>query len=535
MIMNMYKRWQLLTNIQIEKIGPGWIGISTLEDGKKVLIKGSVLPHSTIEGRIIKIRKDYVELEHIRTTDIDPSWSNVEPQCSHYHHPLQEIDESQVHRYGFAGCKWQIIPYDKQLELKADIVKESFRGHDYLLSEIWLESIIPSPAVSHYRNKVEFSFGKYITKKSNDHKAKGTEEVQQENKKENSHTDFSHYHTRQLGYHKQSHYDKIIDVDYCCLISEQANTIYSYIKKLCKESWLPVYDQRKHDGVLRNLMIREGSNTGQCMVNLILAQDNIPLEGKQTEWNTFLTTLKSDEFLQSHCTTFLITNNSTLSDAIRWKEATLETLWGDGYIHEELSFHNDHEEDTKLSFQISPTSFFQTNSSGAQALFQQAMSYAQLPDGKQTILDLYCGTGTIGLSFLKQGIGEKLLGIEIVEDAIADAHINASRNDLSEQSYFVAGKVEDLIDKDTTIKESLTDLGLVILDPPRVWLHPSVPLVLNKLKEQYNFQLIYISCNPVTLARDLDVLVQGGWKLETLQPVDMFPHTHHMEMISVLS
>lgn len=101
-----------------------------------MLIKGSVLPHSTIEGRIIKIRKDYVELEHIRTTDIDPSWSNVEPQCSHYHHPLQEIDESQVHRYGFAGCKWQIIPYDKQLELKADIVKESFRGHDYLLSEI---------------------------------------------------------------------------------------------------------------------------------------------------------------------------------------------------------------------------------------------------------------------------------------------------------------------------------------------------------------------------------------------------------------
>lgn len=90
--------------------------------------------------------------------------------------------------------------------------------------------------MSHYRNKVEFSFGKYITKKSNDHKAKGTEEVQQENKKENSHTDFSHYHTRQLGYHKQSHYDKIIDVDYCCLISEQANTIYSYIKKLCKES-----------------------------------------------------------------------------------------------------------------------------------------------------------------------------------------------------------------------------------------------------------------------------------------------------------
>lgn len=215
-------------------------------------------------------------------------------------------------------------------------------------------------------------------------------------------------------------------------------------------------------------MIREGSNTGQCMVNLILAQDNIPLEGKQTEWNTFLITLKSDEFLQSHCTTFLITNNSTLSDAIRWKEATLETLWGDGYIHEELSFHNDHEEDTKLSFQISPTSFFQTNTSGAQALFQQAMSYAQLPDGKQTILDLYCGTGTIGLSFLKQGIGEKLLGIEIVEDAIADAHINASRNDLSEQSYFVAGKVEDLIDKDTTIKESLADLGLVILDPPRV-------------------------------------------------------------------
>ena len=534
--MSTYKRWQFLTNIQIEKIWPGGIGISTLDDGKKLLIKGAVLPHSTIEGRITKIRKDYIELDHVSTVAIQEGRASESPQCSHYHHPLEPMDESQVHKYSFAWCKWQIVPYDKQLLLKQDIVQESFRGYDYLLEQAPLQEILPSPLIHNYRNKLEFSFWKYITKKSNDQKALGEQSLQ-ESQTLTGLDQFSHYHTWQLGYHKQWHYDKIVDVDYCCLASEQINTLYLHLKNLCQKSGLTVYDQKRHDGVLRNIVFREWHATGEVMINLVVAKNNIEQESQEKKWKNFIKILESDTTLRKDCTTFLITDNSTLSDAIRRKEATLEVLRGEGVITENLEFQSENttSEATTLQFQISPTSFFQTNTTGAQTLFTQAISYAQLPAWKTTILDLYCGTGTIWLSFLKQGKGTNLLGIEIVEEAIEDAKINAKLNNLWEQSYFVAGKVEDLIKSDKHIQESLADLGLIILDPPRAGLHPSVPSFLTELKQNHSFQLIYISCNPATLARDLDLLVQGWWKLETLQPVDMFPHTHHVEMISVLS
>lgn len=158
----------------------------------------------------------------------------------------------------------------------------------------------------------------------------------------------------------------------------------------------------------------------------------------------------------------------------------------------------------------------------------------QLPTDKKVIMDLYCGAGTIGLSLLSQGLGDEVIGIEIVEDAIRDAHYNAQLNGLSDRSYFVAGKTEDLISRDAVIKEKMEQVWLILVDPPREGLHKDVCVFLNELRQRYNFQLIYISCNPVTLARDLDLLKQGGRTIETLQPVDLFPQTHHVEMISVL-
>lgn len=528
----MLKRWQILKDIEIEKIWPGWVGISTWEDGKKIIVKWSILPHSRITGKITRNRRDYIELGHIQTTWINPDRASVAPRCSHYHDPLTPIPENQVHKYGVAGCQWQIVPYERQLELKMDMVRDSFRGQDYLLEQVSINPILWAPQIDNYRNKIEFSFWKYITKASNDQKMKAKIEWKllpsiDETK------EFSNYHERQLGYHKKWYRDKIIDVDYCVLISEKANTLFEYLKTKLKQSGLPVYDQKRHDGILRNIFIREGFHTWEILVNLVYAKKNLTKEYQEAHRDQLLQDLQADDRLREDITTFIITDNSTLSDAQRRSQSHLETLRGPGKITEVL--HYDNPKEANLNFQISPTSFFQTNTLWAETLFETAMWYAEPVEGKSTILDLYCGTGSIGLSFLKSGIGEKLIGIEIVEDAIEDAKINAQLNDLSDQSYFVAGKAEDLVKSNRELQKRLSDIGLIIVDPPRSGLHPSVPEFLNKLKQETDFQLIYISCNPVTLARDLDLLVQWWRNLTTLQPVDMFPHTHHVEMISMLN
>ena len=535
------KRWQILHDVEVEKIWPGWVGISTWKDGKKIIIKWSILPHSRITGKITRNKRDYIELGHIQTTWIDPERASVAPRCSHYHDPLTPVPEDQIHKYGVAGCQWQIVPYDKQLSLKMDMVRDSFRGQEYLLEHAPLHDIVPSPRTDNYRNKIEFSFGKYIAKASNDRKLQAKIEGKTLPKIDSSDNEFSHYHERQLGYHKKWHWDKIIDVESCVLVSDKVNELLTHMRKILKESGLPVYDQKKHDGVLRNIFFREGVHTGQILVNLVYTQDNISKEYQQAHRDWLLETLKNDTYLQQAITSFIITDNSTLSDAQRRSQSHLETLRWPGTIEEILHYqssswdpHNADKDLIKLKFQISPISFFQTNTYGAEKLFETAMSYAEPVGWKSTILDLYCGTWSIWLSFLKSGIGQQLIGIEIVESAVQDAYINAELNELSKESYFVAGKAEELIHTDEYLQAKLSDIGLVILDPPRSGLHPSVPEFLNQLREKTDFQLIYISCNPVTLARDLDLLVQWGWTLELLQPVDMFPHTHHVEMVSVL-
>jgi tRNA/tmRNA/rRNA uracil-C5-methylase (TrmA/RlmC/RlmD family) len=188
----------------------------------------------------------------------------------------------------------------------------------------------------------------------------------------------------------------------------------------------------------------------------------------------------------------------------------------------------------KIRFRVSAFSFFQTNTLGAQELFAKAASMISLSWSRSTILDLYCGAGTIGLSFVAMGIGKFCIGIELVEDAIRDAKVNAQLNKMDDKSYFVAGKAEVLVSRDRQISDKMSDIGLIIVDPPREWLHKDVVEFLIGLRQNHRCQLLYISCNPVTLARDLDLLVQGGWECTVLQPVDMFPHTHHVEMISVL-
>lgn len=559
------KKGQTIHNIKVTTIGFWGVGVWVAENGKKILIKGSVLPHSVIDCVIIKAKRDHIMAMPIRVISIEPERSDNDPLCPHYSNPLKVIPDNEVHKNGCGWCKRQLLSYKKQLDLKTHLVHDSFRGVSYLIDISPLEEIIPSPITYHYRNKIEFSFWKYITKAKNDKKAQQQRGEKIDEEIEWS-SDFSNYHNWQLWFHKQWFYTHVIDVDQCYLISEKLHAVYNHIKNLCKNSNLPVHDPKTHKGIFRHLVMREWYNTEQILINLVVSDEEVNTPELTDLRVKFKQDLLADERLQKKCTTFLLTYNNTVSDAVRRQDTDSDILWWKWYIFEELHFqekkHPKIEEENhsfiiedweakikqisnkdnildinnikKIMFRISPFSFFQTNTLGAQELFSKAASFIKLPKSKQTIMDLYCGAWTIWLSLLAQWIWNFVLWIEIVEDAIKDANYNAKINHLDTHSYFAAGKTEVILKHDPKFIEKMDEVWLVIVDPPREWLHKDVCEFLNNLKKDYKFQLIYISCNPVTLARDLDLLVQGWRELETLQPVDMFPHTHHVEMISVL-
>ncbi|HRX64179.1 MAG TPA: methyltransferase domain-containing protein, partial [Candidatus Absconditabacterales bacterium] len=184
------------------------------------------------------------------------------------------------------------------------------------------------------------------------------------------------------------------------------------------------------------------------------------------------------------------------------------------------------------TFRISPFSFFQTNTHGAEKLFQTGANALAQVQGK--ILDLYCGTGSIGINFLNMGIGDSVLGIDIVQEAIKDANYNAEINGLKEKCKFIASPSEKIFKNYPEIQNELNNIGLVIVDPPREGLHKNVIERIENLKKENKFELLYISCNPTTMARDIELFVEKGFKIKSLQPVDMFPQTHHIETVGVL-
>ena len=531
---------KILKGLSIYKIWYGGIGIAQLPDGKKVLIKGGALPWSIVDVRIVKAKKDYVEAHLLEIKKQDPQILTGTPLCQHFFSPfLQEQNyDLQPYEKGCWGCKRQVMNYESQLQLKHDIIKDAFWK---LLKkqEIWFPPVIGSPLQKGYRNKIEFSFGVYKQLDDSFRKAKkswNSEEslLAQGLQKYAIDADFN------LGFHKQGEFSKIVDISSCGLISEKANQVFTSLKALCKDSGLPVYDQKTHQWFFRHLVIREWVNTHQMLINLSVANQNLAAEqGEIQLWEHFLEKLKSDPFLQEQVSTFVVSYNNGLADIVRNAETEIVPLWGEGVIYEILDFSQfsnseaANQEQTSLKFRVSPSSFFQTNTLGAQKLFWTGFKLLRTIEGN--ILDLYCGAGSIGLSFLKMGIGKELIWVEIVEAAIVDAEYNAKINGLQEKSFFVASPAEKMLTKFPELKEKIQNVGLVIIDPPREWLHPNVIKYLADLKKQYTFKLLYISCNPITMARDIELLVDEGFTFKQVQGLDMFPHTHHVECISVLS
>ena len=531
---------KILKGLSIYKIWYGGIGIAQLPDGKKVLIKGGALPWSIVDVRVVKAKKDYVEAHLLEIKKQDPQILTGTPLCQHFFSPFLQEQNSDLQPYekGCWGCKWQVMNYESQLQLKHDIIKDAF----WKLAkkqEIWFPPVIGSPLQKGYRNKIEFSFGVYKQLDDSFRKAKKSwksEEslLAQGLQKYAIDADFN------LGFHKQGEFSKIVDISSCGLISKKANQVFASLKALCKDSGLPVYDQKTHQWFFRHLVIREWINTHQMLINLSVANQNLAAEqGEIQLWELFLEKLKSDAFLQEQVSTFVVSHNNGLADIVRDAETEIVPLWGEGVIYEILDFSQfsnseaANQEQTSLKFRVSPSSFFQTNTLGAQKLFWTGLKLLGTIEGN--ILDLYCGAGSIGLSFLKMGIGKELIWVEIVEAAIVDAEYNAKINGLQEKSFFVASPAEKMLTKFPELKEKIQNVGLVIIDPPREWLHPNVIKYLADLKKQYTFKLLYISCNPITMARDIELLVDEGFTFKQVQGLDMFPHTHHVECISVLS
>ena len=447
-------------------------------------------------------KRDYYEAESIRTVSFDATWAQGEVRCPHYKSPL--VEEIHATRsYGCGGCKRQVVGYDKQLLLKKYLAQDSFRE----MRHIEILDAVPSPEIYEYRNKIEYSFGTYISLK---------DEMEER---------------RQVGFHKQGEFAKVLDIERCYLTSRKMQDVFLAVKKLCQDSGLGTYDHKTKVGIFRHMVIREGVRTGQLMVNLSISDENLLTPDHKKSRKNLKESLAQ---VQDQVTTFIISYQNGLADVMKTNDTTVEVLRGEGVMIEALEIGTG-----RTEFEIGPWSFFQTNTLGAEKLFGYAMNMVAGLKGK--VLDLYCGAGTIGLAFAKAGVGQGLVGIEIVPEAIEMAHKNAARNGI-EGAHFYVGKAEEVVTR-PDVQKNLADLGLIIVDPPRDGMHKDVIDFLNTLKNTYRVPLLYISCNPVTMARDISALEAGGWAVSDssgstdkgqIRLVDMFPHTNHIESIALL-
>ena len=380
------------------------------------------------------------------------------------------------------GCTWQNMKYEDQLHHKHKIVEESLR---YLggLDDVRVYPVLASPKEFAYRNKMEFSFSdrRWL--------------IESELGDMSVNRDFA------LGLHVPGTFDKIIDVRSCMLQSERANRILQIVSDFSRKEGLAPYGIRSHQGFLRFLVLRESSYNGQIMVNIVTAYEQIePLKK-----------LAGLIFEQVDNVAGVVNNINSRPAQIAVGEKEI-LLIGLPYIQEKLG---------PFVFKISANSFFQTNTQQAERLYEKVMEYSGL-DGSEIVWDLYAGTGTISL-FLAERARE-VVGFELAESAVQDAAENMRQHGVK-NARFVAG---DLLHK---LEETFPKPDVLVTDPPRAGMHEKVVRYINTLKPR---RIVYVSCNPTTLARDLAILSQQ-YRVEAVQPVDMFPQTYHIETVVKLS
>ncbi|MBA3675112.1 MAG: 23S rRNA (uracil(1939)-C(5))-methyltransferase RlmD [Chitinophagaceae bacterium] len=437
-------------------------------EGKVIFVEGAV-PGDVADIFITKNKKDWAEGKAINFTEY--SNQRTEPFCIHFG--------------TCGGCKWQMLPYQKQLEYKQQEAEQILKR----IGKVDLPQILPiiaSDDTIYYRNKLEFTFSnkRYLTSKE----INKAEPIPQENA---------------LGYHAPGIFDKIIDIKECWLMDEINNLIRNSIRVYAVENNLSYYDIKEHKGFLRNIIIRY-CTTGELMINLVFGYDD------KTAVKKLL-----DYLLEkiSAITTLLYTINPKWNDSIY--DLDPQVYFGEGYITEMLG---------EFKFKISPKSFFQTNTKQAEKLYAAAEEFASLK-GNETVYDLYCGTGSIGIFLSKKS--KKIIGVDLIEESINDAKQNALLNNI-DHAHFFAGDVIDICTEAFFAEHGKPDV--IITDPPRAGMHEKLII---KILEMEAPKIVYVSCNVATQARDINLLSEK-YNVEKIQPLDMFPHTHHIECVALL-
>ncbi len=463
----------IFENVLIEGIAAEGKALARVDN--KVIFVPGVAPGDIVDIRITRRKKSFLEGTAIKFHKY--SKDRVEPFCAYFG--------------TCGGCKWQHIPYNLQLEFKNQQVADNLvRIGKINLPEF--NPILASNDQTFYRNKLEFTFSdmRWLTREEIDEK----QELERNG----------------LGFHIPGRFDKIVDIDKCHLQAEPSNSIRNWIKAYALANELPFFNLITQEGYLRILIIRTAS-TGQNMVILQVAKD-------KPEWLTPLLDALIKEFPKLTSLNYVINNkrNETFNDL------PVYNYYGTPYIEEAMAIEEGKPE--KLTFRIGPKSFYQTNSLQAYELYKVARSYAELT-GNELIYDLYTGTGTIANFVAHQA--KKVIGLEYVEAAIEDAKINSSINNIGNTEFY-AGDMKDLLNDAFIQKHGQPDV--IITDPPRAGMHQDVINMLLKVAAK---RIVYVSCNPATQARDL-ALLDTKYKVTKLQPVDMFPQTHHVENIALL-
>lgn len=434
-----------------------------------VLFVPQAIPGDIVDVLVTKKRKKYCEGRVVRTHEY--SAERIDPFCAHF---------------GVCGgCKWQSLPYEKQLHYKQKQVNDQLsRIGKVELPEI--SPILGSEKTTFYRNKLEFTFSnkRWLT----------YDEVQ-------SNTEITNNNA--LGFHIPGLFDKVIDINKCWLQGDPSNRIRNAIREHALSEGLEFFDIKEKSGFLRNVIIRT-STTGEVMVIVSFYKED-------AQARESLLNMLAEKFPEITALMYVI--NEKGNDTILDQEILVYK--GNDHIFEEME---------GLKFKIGPKSFYQTNSEQAYELYKVARDFAQLT-GNEVVYDLYTGTGTIA-NFVARS-AQKVVGIEYVPEAIEDAKVNSAINNIENTSFF-AGDMKNVLVNDFIAEHGRPDV--IITDPPRAGMDaPVVETILNASPDR----IVYVSCNPATQARDLDLL-DAQYKVAKVQPVDMFPHTHHVENVVLL-
>jgi 23S rRNA (uracil1939-C5)-methyltransferase len=439
--------------LQIDSLAYGGNGVARL-DGFVVFVRRG-LPGDTVRARVTKVQRRHAEAEAIEVVEGGPA--RVPAPCRHFP--------------ACGGCRFQDLAYEAQLQAKAAWVEDSLRRIAGI-ADPRLEPIVPAVEVFGYRNKMEYSF------------APGPDGPE-------------------LGLHRAGRWDEVLGIETCWLTTHVGNAIRNAVREWAIEERLEAYDQAEGSGYLRHLVVREGLNTGQALVQLVTHK------GERFDRERLIEVLTQ----LPHVRSIHWTVNDTPAEVTNLPS---ELLWGSDAIEEELG---------GLRLRVRPNAFLQTNTRMAERLYELAREAAVLTGG-ETVYDLYCGIGTIGLSLARDAL--TVWGVEISEESVACAIENAELNAVGNAAFF-AGNVGEVLRE---LRERAGPPYVVVVDPPRAGLAGKA---LKRLGELAAPRVVYVSCNPTTLAGDAKRLAEVyGYELLRTTPVDMFPHTPHVESVSVL-